>query len=218
MKFLSKIFYLIYTIWFNFRYLSFRQAIKLPIKIRSHIRIEKLKKGQIEVGVLRHGIIRIGGGGSPGMNSTVCCLRIDKKAKLAFKGKTTISQGTVLRCDKNSSIIFGDNFYCNCNNYIRSTNLIEFGDDCTMGWGITINTNDGHKVWHKGILVKSEAPIKVGDHVWIAPDSSLNKGVTIPSHCIITQKAVVTKAFSVEHCLIGGIPAKIISTDIDWKA
>ena len=159
----------------------------------------------------------MGGGKSPGKQCFYSGLHIAKGGCIIFKGKAIISQGTVLRCDKHSTIEFGDDFYCNCNCYMRSTCKISFGVRCALGWGITLNTSDGHHVWHNGEKQKIEAPIVVGNNVWITPDCSFSKGAVVPDGCIVAQKAVVTKPFYECNCVIGGVPAKIISHNITWK-
>ena len=79
------------------------------------------------------------GGKSPAMNSGRACIYLSKNAKLIFRGHANISEGTVLRCDKNGIIEFGKDFYCNCNCYFRTSSKISFGDDCAVGWNCTIN-------------------------------------------------------------------------------
>lgn len=101
---------------------------------------------------------------------------------------------------------------------MRSTNMISFGNDCMLGWNITLNTTDGHSIWHDGKEVQKEAPITIEDNVWITPNSSFVKGAQISSGCIVTQGAVVIGKFTENNCLIGGIPAKIISHNVNWKS
>ena len=38
------------------------------------------------------------------------------------------------------------------------------------------------------------------------------------SECVVAQGTLVTGKFSEEHCLIGGVPAKIIKRGYSWKA
>ncbi len=212
------IFNIFHTLYFNFRYLPLRQAVHLPVRVTNDLCIEKLHRGQIVIEDIAKGKIQIGRGKSPGLQAFRSRILIGNGSKIVFRGKAIISQGTVLRCDKNSSIEFGNNFYCNSNCYIRSTSKISFGDNCALGWNITLNTSDGHPIWHHGEKVIGEGPIIVGDNVWITSDASLLKGSVISNHCIVAQKAVVTQAFSEEHCLIGGIPAKVVAHNIDWSA
>ena len=208
---------LIRSVWFNIKFLSFRQAIYLPIWIDSCVDIQKLKKGQIVLNKIRPKIVLLGGGKTAGMNAGRTTILLDSKSKLFFQGKAVISEGTTLRCNQDSIMEIGDNFYCNCNCFISSTNKVQIGNDCIFGWRITINTGDGHKVLHQGINSEGRQDIIIGKHVWLAPDCSLTKGVVIPDNCIVAQKAVVTKAFSKPNCMIGGIPAKIIREDINWE-
>ena len=54
-------------------------------------------------------------------------------------------------------------------------------------------------------------------HVWITSNTILTKGVYVADGCIIAQGAVVTKSIEERNCLIGGVPAKIISKNIEWR-
>lgn len=215
---IHRILNILYSLWFNFRYLPLGQAIKMPVLIRTNMRIEKLRRGQIIIKHPQRFGIMLGGGKSPSMNAFRGCLSVNKGGVIVFHGKTEISQGVVLRCDKDGVMEFGEHFYCNCNGYFRSGSLIRFGDNCSLGWNITVNTSDGHHIWHNGDKVEMEAPVVVGNNVWLTPEVTLLKGVVIPSHCIVAQRAVVTHQFKDEHCLIGGIPAKIVTRNISWKA
>lgn len=151
------------------------------------------------------------------MNANRANIFLGRDAKLIFRGHAVVSEGTVLRCDKNGCIEFGKGFYCNCNCYFRTGCKITFGDDCALGWNCTINTSDGHHIWHSGKKILMECPIRIGDRVWLASEVTLNKGSNIADDCVVTQRAIVTKQFEEPHCLIGGIPAKIILRDINWR-
>ena len=63
----------------------------------------------------------------------------------------------------------------------------------------------------------SDLPIKVGKHVWITSNVIITKGVSIADGCIVAQGAVVVKSIQEANSLVGGIPAKIISNNIDWR-
>lgn len=208
----------LYTLYFNFRYLPLNQAIHLPIWVRTNLRQLKLKRGQIVLPNPKFKQVLIGGGKSPGLQACKAGILIAEGGKIVFRGKAVISQGTVLRCDRQAAIEFGRNFYCNSNCYMRSTNTISFGNDCSLGWNITLNTSDGHSVWHNGNKVQMEAPITIGNNVWITPHSSIAKGAHVSSNCIVAQGAVVTNKFTEQNCIIGGIPAKVVAHGIDWHA
>ena len=59
-------------------------------------------------------------------------------------------------------------------------------------------------------------PIKIGNHVWIGQGASILKGVRIGDGSIVAAAAVVTKDVPA-HVAVGGIPAKVINENINWK-
>lgn len=214
-----KIINLIFSVYFNLRYLPFEQAWHVPIYVNLFsLGRCKIKRGQLVVSESRRGSVKIGFAKSPGMQSFKTCIYLGNNSKIVFRGYVVIAQGTVLRCDNNSEISIGDNFYCNSNCYIRSTKLITFGNNCSLGWNVMMNTSDGHKVWHDGEKVEMDGPITIGNHVWLTSNCSVLKNVVIPDDCIIANNALVNKSFTQSHCLIGGLPARIIKTNVDWQA
>ena len=188
----------------------------MPVQVTSNLRECRMKRGQLVIKQPKFRQVIIGKSKSPGMPTFKSGILISTGGRIIFEGRAVISQGTVLRCDRNAKIIIGDNFYCNCNCFLRSTLIIKVGSNCTFAWGITINTSDGHQVWHNGNKMSMQGPIFIGNHVWLLPECSLTKGVIIPDNCIVAQKAVVTKKFEKPNCIIGGIPAKVITENINW--
>lgn len=49
-----------------------------------------------------------------------------------------------------------------------------------------------------------EAPIKIGNHVWLGAYVKVGKGVCLPDDCVVAQSSLVTKQFNSPHTLIGG--------------
>lgn len=208
----------LFSIYFNFRYLPFKQACHLPIFVNTFCLGRcNIRRGQLVLLECGRGRIRLGDGKSPGMQSFKTRILLGKDSKLVFRGSAVIAQGTVMRCDDGATISFGDNFYCNCNCYFRSTKSITFGNGCSLGWNVMMNTSDGHKVWHDGEEVRKDGSIIIGNHVWITANCSILKNVYVPDDCIIANNALVNKSFSQSHCLIGGLPARIIKTNVDWQ-
>ena len=54
-----------------------------------------------------------------------------------------------------------------------------------------------------------EKEVRIGKGCWIGEKVSIMPGVTLGDRTIVAANAVVTKSFP-DHCIIGGIPAKII--------
>ena len=53
-----------------------------------------------------------------------------------------------------------------------------------LGWNVTIVTTDGHAIWHNSTKSIMEAPIKIGNHVWLGAYVKVGKGVCLPDDCV----------------------------------
>lgn len=93
---------------------------------------------------------------------------------------------------------------------------IYIGKDCMLSNTIIIRTSDSHPIYNnEGRRINPAKSIHIGDHVWIAPNSKIMKGVTIGDGCIIGSDTMVTKDLS-NNVLAVGHPAKIVKTDVRW--
>ena len=94
--------------------------------------------------------------------------------------------------------------------------MIEIGEDCMISNNIIIRTSDSHPLYSKeGIRFNPARSVKVRNHVWIAPQSTILKGAVIGNNVIVGSKSLVTKTI-MDDCLCAGIPAKIIKENVKW--
>ncbi|MCR5808704.1 MAG: acyltransferase [Clostridiales bacterium] len=54
--------------------------------------------------------------------------------------------------------------------------------------------------------------ITIGDNCWVGMNSVILPGVVLGENTVVAAGAAVTKSFPEGHCVIGGVPAKIIKT------
>ena len=205
------------SIYFNFRYLPFMQAVYMPIRITTNFKVMKLKRGQIILDFPYRKNFFFGDCGSVGLQEMHGGIYMEDGAKLILNAMCVIGQGTTLRCDKNAVIELGKNFYCNKNCHIRSAERIKIGEECSLGWNVQINTDDGHAISHDGNVVNRIGSIEIGKHVWLTSNTIVAKNVKIADGCIVAQGAVVSKSITESKSLVGGVPAKVIRKDIEWK-
>ena len=95
---------------------------------------------------------------------------------------------------------------------------IVIGKDCMFANGIDVRTGDSHSIIDsvsKKRINRAQNVI-IGNHVWVASHVSILKGATLPDNSVVATRSVVTKSFSEENILIGGIPARILKSNIDW--
>jgi len=99
---------------------------------------------------------------------------------------------------------------------IEGCNII-IGERCLFSSEVTFRTGDSHSILDlDGNRINPSKNIEIGNHVWIGNKTIFTKGVTIAENCIIATGAVVTKKFNETNTIIGGIPAKIIKSNVDW--
>ncbi len=90
---------------------------------------------------------------------------------------------------------------------------ITIGRNVVIGPGTTIRDFDGHKI---SASRESPAPIVIKDRVWIGEQALVLKGVTIGTGSVIAARAVVTRDVP-PNSLVGGVPARILRTNISWQ-
>lgn len=77
---------------------------------------------------------------------------------------------------------------------------------CDHGWKISIGE---HFYANTGFLILDEAPVTIGNDVWIGGNVVINPGVTIGSNVIIGSGAVVTKDIP-DGVVAAGNPCRVI--------
>lgn len=151
---------------------------------------------------------------------------IPENIKISFKGRNnTLTLGKNLLIG-NFKVVFGNDGICSIGDDTEIIDAIFFvayaklsiGRDCLFGSGITLRTHDGHHIFdlntHKRINVPKD--IIIGDHVWLAKDVTLLPGASIGTGTVVGANALTSSQFP-EHCIIAGVPAKVIRENICWS-
>ncbi|MDE6282966.1 MAG: sugar O-acetyltransferase [Muribaculaceae bacterium] len=111
-------------------------------------------------------------------------------------------------CGLNISIGLGTFINMGCS--FQDWGGISIGDNCLIGHNCTICTvNHSKDPAHRGDMTCQ--PVTIGNRVWIGANVTILPGVTIGDGAIIAAGAVVTKDVTAKS-IVGGVPAKIIST------
>ena len=211
------------TLLFNLAVFPFRIAIKLPVLIAYNVKLANLNKGCIEIkGEVSRYMIRINMyDGSGGVNSSLKKSGyFDVKGKIIFNGKANFATGVSIRVDDQGELIFGDNFNCNMNCFLSCSNKVTLGNDVLLGWSINIRDSDGHNVFDlddRNVETNISKPVSIGNHVWVASNVDILKGVNIPDDCVVGYRSCVTKNFEEKNCIIAGYPAKVVKRNINWS-
>lgn len=140
-------------------------------------------------------------------------LLIEENAKMSIEATFCMYAGSYIRVIKGGHLILHGGFI-NENVQIICGDTIEIEKGATIGRDVVIRSYDGHTIDKEGYRIS--APIRIGEHVWIGQGATILKGVTIGEGAIIAAGALVTKNVP-PHCLVGGVPAKILKEDMKWQ-
>lgn len=90
--------------------------------------------------------------------------------------------------------------------YLSAKQRIEIGTHSMIGMGSRVFDSEQHDF--DATRPESFAPVQIGDHVWVASDVSVLKGVSVGDHSVIGTRSVVTRSIPA-HSLAFGIPAAV---------
>jgi acetyltransferase-like isoleucine patch superfamily enzyme len=147
-------------------------------------------------------------------SSASCVLRMDENSKLIIKGVVNCGCGVQFVIRKDAVLEIGDNVWVNSDSSILCSKHIKIGDDSALAWNVDIIDSDYHYLSRAGYEMSK--PIEIGRHVLITNKASILKGVKIGEGAIVAAGAVVTKDVP-DHCLVAGVPAKIIRQNVEWQ-
>lgn len=207
------------TIWFNFRYLPFSQAVKLPIWIANNVRIKRLYRGGLQLTNASLGIIRIGYHEADAVDcfGTHTILDIYAGGKIVFAQDAHIGQGAILCVKSNGKLSLGKNFAVSGTTSFVCSNEISIGDDVQFSWNSLVMDSDAHHIYDEsGKEIPNTGCIQIGNKVWIAANTTILKGATIGNNCIVASNSLLSKSYS-DKTIIGGIPGKEIKKISNWK-
>ena len=207
------------TIWFNFHYLPFRQAIRLPVFLYKPKLVKS--KGQVEIkGRIKTGMIQLGvyiASIYPDRGIT-----FDNSGKIIFNGTYIIGNDSYISVGDTGVLTIGDNFRASANLRAVCYNRINFGKNILIGWSNIFTDTDFHsvKTGEEDNCIKSRgyAPINIGNDVWFAMNSIILKGTQLPPYCIVGAGSLLSKDYTEypEHCLFAGNPARMVKENV-WR-
>ncbi|RCX09880.1 acetyltransferase-like isoleucine patch superfamily enzyme [Anaerobacterium chartisolvens] len=143
-------------------------------------------------------------------------LKMRESSTLNIEGDFKLFYGATIQLFKNASLTLGKG-YINSNSVIACSSSITIGAGAAIARGVYIYDGDHHSILDdNGEVLNKPMPVNIGRHVWIGVNATVLKGVTIGDGSIIAAGAVVTHDVPA-RCIAGGIPARVIKKDVDWK-
>jgi serine acetyltransferase len=135
------------------------------------------------------------------------------RASLVVDGDFKFVTGCRVVVDEDARLELGSG-YMNYNGSIACFKHIRIGRGVFIADNVSIRDSDNHKMLGRQHVVAQ--PVIIGDHVWIGMNATILKGVCIGEGAVIAAGAVVTRDVPAAS-LVGGVPARVIRKDIQWK-
>ena len=121
-------------------------------------------------------------------------VRLRENAIWSSEGGCRISYGSTIEILHNA-ILDSQFFTMNSNSTLIAAKKICLGQDVMIGRGVVIYDSDHHTIRDaQGEVTNPDVPVSIGDHVWLATNTTVLKGSTIGSGSIVAANSVVRGA------------------------
>lgn len=207
------------TIYFNLRYLPFKQGWKLPIWITNDTLID-IRGGRIMISSpIKTAMIRIGFHTVPVIkpkDRTV--LRIRKNALLIFHGTAHIGKGTIIAVNNSGVMELGENFAVSASSQFNCYKHIVIGENVQFSWDCLIMDSDTHDITDiNGSITNYPKEIFIGNKVLIFCRTMILKGSYISDNCVVGAQSLIAGKKYEPNSLIAGNPGRCIKKIGGWN-
>ena len=197
------------SIYFNFHYLPFRQAIYLPIILYKCKFIRLLGKIELQIHKpLRPGIITLGRYNvSIYPNNGI--IYENNGGTIIFNGSSNIGNNSAISIGKSGVITFGDGFSASSSLRLVCYNNIQIKENVRVGWDCIIMDTDFHRMKRiNGGYTRGYGKIEIGKGCWFANRCVILKNTKIPDYCTFSSGSVLNKKYDIPFAVYG--PADIL--------
>ncbi|MHC0442757.1 acyltransferase [Flavobacterium sp. 3-210] len=206
------------TLFFNFKYFKFNDAIKFPVFVSRNVYLSKTSGEVLVEAPLKTGMIYLGFGDVGIFDKKNSRTIWQVSGKVIFQGIANIGHGAKINVANKGTLILGDNFTISAESSIVVFTKIKFGNNCLLSWDILIMDTDFHKIKDgNNSIINEPKDVIIGENTWIGCRCLILKGAIIPPNSIIGANTTVSKKLESENCLYAGNPINCIKTNVKWE-
>lgn len=208
-----------YTLYFNFHYLPFKQAIKIPIFLYKPTLLKckgsvEIKSNSIKTGMIQLGVLSVS------LYPNTGIIWENHGGKVIFRGKCMIGNASAVSIGKSGCVDFGNDFKNTANMKLTSYHFISFAENVRLAWEVIVMDTSFHRLKDMNGQFKNKgyASISIGKNNWILTKCMLLPGTKTPDYCIFGAGSILNKDYSKypTHILLAGNPLEIKAKGI-WR-
>lgn len=203
--------WIFHSLYFNLKYLPFRQAIRLPILLHhpDFITVD----GNINIeGSIRFGMIRLGARVSNMHQHKPLIWEVD--GHIVFKGAFSVATGCSICVGKDATLILGEGVFINADAKICCQHSITIGKGCRISWDVLLIDTSFHPIINvlNGKEIKPYGSIVLGEYNWIGHNCLIMKGTKTPNYIIVAAGSQLSSKYRCEEkTILKGVPAVAIA-------
>ena len=203
------------TIYYNFRALPIRQAVRLPIIIGYNVKINKIGTISLNTkaspGLISIGVIKI-----DRWESNADKIIISNYGKIDFGGRVKIHPGVRLAVYPEAHLVMGNRVLLGSMTKLICCKSITLGSDVRISWNCQVFDSDFHFLINKqkNKIYERTKPVTIGSNTFVGNNVTIGKGTQLANGTVISCCSKVSGDFSQggEGQLLTGNPAHCIGT------
>lgn len=210
---------LIPSMYFNFHYLPFRQAVKLPVLLyKPHLQklggVFRIEADRISTGMIRLGFPQCYFYPNAGV------VFENLGGSIVINGRLNLGNNTAISVGQFGKLTLGNNVNAPASLKLACYHEVNIGDRTSFGWDCIVMDTDSHCLTyiepaggtHKGHGFGS---ITIGTDVWFGNGCLVMKGTKTPNKVVFGARSVINKNLSCEECtLLGGNPLRELRKNV----
>ncbi|MBO4599680.1 MAG: hypothetical protein J5641_02970 [Bacteroidales bacterium] len=204
------------SIAFNLRMLPFRQALRLPILVSHHTKLENLSgKITLHANRPRIGLIKIGFNTYQHTDFRYDRTRLNLRGHLVLQGECAIGAGSCLNIGENGTLTFGNQVSIGPKNLIICHLSITFSNHNQTSWCCTLMDTDQHRlIDDHGNCCNPDRPIHLSDCVWLGCHVIATKGTRLAPHTTVGAGSILHGSYDEPHTILAGNPAQVVKQNV----
>ncbi len=199
---------------FNFHYLPFAQAIRLPVLVSYRVKFMRMG-GTVALASSRFGNVKLGFQSNDVFPAGATSGAWSVSGHVSFGVNVNLGPGVRAHCS--GTLELGDDVAGNAGASFFCAKRMRVGSGSLMAWNVTLMDHDFHTIRKDGAPVNAPADVEIGDAVWLGANAMVLKGTRIARGTVVGACAVVHGDHADEGCVLAGNPARVIRRGITWQ-